>query len=388
MSTDNVKELGFDAKRVARVQDRVKQDIEAGRYHGAALIAARRGRIAFEVVEGFADKQSGRRLTRDGVFSTMSVAKQFTNVLALSMVERGVLRLHAPIAEWLPEFRALGKEKVNLAHLLTHTSGICSAVPMLPPEVLTNIDALSAYAASRPLESLPGERVNYSILVAHSVIGALCVRADGGKRTFSQMLEQELFAPLKMRDSSMGLRKDLSERFCPVKAAWSGTGVIPPEAVEGMNLMLKMPGCELPGGGCVTTIGDLHRFAEMLRRGGELEGARILAPSTIEYAAQNHTGDLRNVLFDPFLSTRNWETIPAFIGIGFFVRGEGIIPGPFSVMNSPISFAGLGAGSTAFWVDPERDLTFAFLSTGLMEDSHHIERLGVLSDLILSSIVE
>lgn len=388
MSTENLRQLGFDAKRAARVQDRVRQDIEAGRYHGAALIAARHGQIALEVVEGFADRQAGRRLTRDAVFSTMSVAKQFTNVLALSMVERGILRLHAPIADWLPEFRTMGKEKVNLFHLLTHTSGICSAIPAIPPDVLTNIDALTAYAASRPLESLPGERVNYSIIVAHSVIGALCVRADGGKRTFSQMLEQEIFAPLKMRDTSMGLRKDLGERFCTVKAAWSGTGVIPPEAVEGMNVMLQVPGCELPGGGCVTTIGDLHRFAEMLRRGGELDGARILAPTTIEYAAQNHTGHLRNVIFDPFLSSRNWESVPAFIGIGFFVRGEGIIPGPFSVMNSPDSFAGLGAGSTGFWVDPERDVTLAFLSTGLMEDSYHLERLGALSDLILSSIVE
>ena len=151
----------------------------------------------------------------------MSVAKQFTNVLALSLVERGALRLHAPIAEWLPAFRAMGHEKVNLSHLLTHTSGICSAIPNLPPEVVGNIEQLTAYAASRPLESQPGERVNYSILVGHSVIAALCLAADGRGRTYSQMLEQEIFAPLKMRDSSLGLRKDLDARFCPVKAAWT-----------------------------------------------------------------------------------------------------------------------------------------------------------------------
>lgn len=387
MSDEKLGRLGFDAARLARVGDRVRQDIEAGRYHGAALVAARRGEVVAEVVEGFADRQTGRRLGRDAVFATMSVAKQFTNVLALSLVERGLLRLHAPIAECLPQFGAMGKEKINLFHLLTHTSGICSAMPDVSPEVRINIETLTAYAASRPLESLPGERVNYSLIVAHSVIGALCVRADGGKRTFSQMLEQEIFAPLKMRDTSMGLRDDLRERFCPVKAAWSGTGVIPPEAVERANLILQMPGCELPGGGCVTTIDDLHRFAEMLRRGGELDGARILAPATIDYAARNHSGSLRNLLFDPFLSTRNWEAIPAYIGLGFFVRGEGITPGPFGFANSPRSFAGVGSGSAGFWVDPERELTFAFLSTGLMEDSHHLERLGILSDLVTSSLV-
>jgi len=142
----------------------------------------------------------------------------------------------------------------------------------------------------------------------------------------------------------------------------------------------------MPGGGCVTTIDDLHRFAEMLRRGGELDGARILAPATIDYAARNHTGSLRNMLFDPVLSTRNWEATPACIGLGFFVRGEGSIPGPFGFANSPRSYAGVGSGSTAFWVDPARELTLAFLSSGLMEDSQHLERLGILSDLVTSSL--
>jgi CubicO group peptidase (beta-lactamase class C family) len=388
MGKEKPQALGFDEERLARVGQTIKRDIVAGKYHGASMIVARKGNVVLELVEGYADRQAGRRLTPDAVFSTMSVAKQFTNVLALSLVERGALRMHAPIADWLPEFRAMGHEKVNLSHLLTHTSGICSAIPNLPPEVICNIEQLTAYAASRQLESQPGERVNYSILVGHSVIAALCLRADGRGRTYSQMLEQEVFAPLKMRDSSLGLRKDLDQRFCPVKAAWSGSGVIPPEAVEGMNHFLRMPGAEVPGGGCVTSIGDLHRFAEMLRRGGELDGARILSPAMIDYASRNQTGELRNVLFDPFLSSRNWQPIPAYLGLGFFLRGDGVIPGPFSMMNSPRTFGGFGAGSTAFWVDAEKELTFAFVSTGLMEDSYHMERVGLLSDLILASMVD
>jgi CubicO group peptidase (beta-lactamase class C family) len=155
-----------------------------------------------------------------------------------------------------------------------------------------------------------------------------------------------------------------------------------------MNLLLQVPGVELPGGGCVTTIADLHRFAEMLRRGGELDGVRILSPAMIDYATRNYTGELRNVLFDSMLSDRGWNPFPAYIGLGFFVRGDRLTPGPFGALNSPRTFGGLGAGSTAFWVDPERDLSFAFLSTGLMEDSHHIERLAMLSDLVISSLVE
>jgi CubicO group peptidase (beta-lactamase class C family) len=318
----------------------------------------------------------------------MSVAKQFTNVLALSLVERGVLRLHAPIADLIPEFRALGKEKVNLYHLLTHTSGVMSAIPQVPPDVLTSIEKLVAYACNLPLESLPGERVNYSILLAHSLIAAVCLRAAGKGRTYAQMLEDEIFRPLGMRDTSLGIRKELVDRLCPVKAAYSGLpALLPAEAVEGVGALLAMPGCEIPGGGCLTTIQDLHRFVEMLRRGGELEGARILAPATIDFCTRNHTGNLRNVLFDAFSSYRGWEFYPANIGVGFFVRGDGLVPGLFGVLNSPRTYGGFGAGSTGFWVDPERDLSFAFLSAGLMEDSYHSERLGVLADLVVSSIV-
>ena len=59
----------------------------------------------------------------------------------------------------------------------------------------------------------------------------------------------------------------------------------------------------------------------------------------------------------------------------------------FGALNSARTFGGFGAGSTAFWIDPERDLSFAFLSTGLMEDSYHVERLARLSDLVVAALV-
>ena len=387
MTREKAHEFGFDTDRLARVGEAIQRDIDAGRCHGVALMVARRGHVMIDMVAGFADRQSGRHLDRDAVFASMSVGKQFTNVLALTLVEKGVLRLHSPVAEVIPEFAVLGKERVNLFHLLTHTSGVASAIPMVPPEVLTSIEKLAHLACSQPLESLPGERVNYSILVAHSVIALMCVRADGGRRSFAQMLDEEIFRPLDMRNTSFGPREDLLARLCPVRVAYTGIGLIAPEVIEGIEGLLRIPGAEIPAGGFLTTIQDLHRFAEMLCRGGELDGARILSPAMIAYCTRNHTGELRNILFDATVGYRGWELYPAYIGIGFFVRGERPTPGPFGVLNSPQTFGGVGAGSTGFWVDRERELSFAFLSTGLMEDSHHFERLGRLSDLIVSSIV-
>ena len=383
------KQLGFDADRLLHVRETILKDIHASRCHGVSIIVARHGEIVLNVTEGFANKAEKELLSPDSVFATMSVAKQFTNVLALSLVERGLLKLHAPVAELIPAFGTLGKEKLNLYHLLTHTSGILSAVPPVPPEILTNIDKLVDFACGLPLESQPGERVNYSILLGHSIIAALCLLADGRGRTYSDMLKEDIFDPLGMTDTSLGPRDDLLPRLCPVKVSYENLeALLPPEAVEGIGALLTAPGCEIPGGGCITTIQDVHRFAEMLRGGGELDGNRILSPAMLDFCTKNHTGELRNILFDMWTGSRKWLTYPANIGCGFFVRGEGNLPGLFSVMNSPRTYGGFGAGSTGFTIDPDRDLTFAFLSTGLMEDSYHFERIAVLQSQVLAAITE
>lgn len=86
--------------------------------------------------------------------------------------------------------------------------------------------------------------------------------------------------------------------------------------------------------------------------------------------------------------TRNWSFYPANIGVGFFMRSEGNVPGIFSVLNSPRTFGGVGTGASGFTIDPERELTLSFLSTGLMEDSYHFERLGVLTTMVLAAMTE
>ena len=384
-----VDSLGFDGQRLGRVRDAVRADIDAGRCHGVAMRVARRGQVVLDITEGYADRAAGRALAHDAVFATMSVAKQFTNVLALSLVERGLLKLHAPVAELIPEFATLGKQKVNLFHLLTHTSGILSAIPPVPPQVLMNIEKLVEFACGLPLESQPGERVNYSILLGHTIIAALCLRADGRGRSYTQMLKEDVFEPLGMGDTSLGPREDLLRRFCPVKVSYTDLpALLPAAAVEGIGTLLATPGCEIPGGGCMTTIEDVYRFAEMLRRGGELDGVRLLSPAMLDFCTRNHSGDLRNILFDMWCGTRNWLTYPANIGCGFFVRGEGNLPGMFSVMNSPRTFGGFGAGSTGFTVDPARELTLVLLSSGLMEDSYHFERVAMLASLVLAAITD
>lgn len=106
----------------------------------------------------------------------------------------------------------------------------------------------------------------------------------------------------------------------------------------------------------------------------------------MDFSSRSYTGDKRNSLFDMFEGTRDWTFNPANIGIGFFLRGEGNLPGLFSVLNSPRTYGGFGTGTTGFTIDPERELTLTFLSAGLMEDIYHFERMGVLATMVISAM--
>jgi CubicO group peptidase (beta-lactamase class C family) len=388
MTAVDPRTLGFDPDRLGAALRALELDVEAQRCDGGTLVVGRRGRTALFETRGYADRQRSLPLEPDHVFVSMSIGKQFTNALVLNRVERGELRLHAPIAELLPEFRARGKDRITLFHLLTHTSGLPSQVPQLAPDELIDVARLTAFAAGAPLESLPGARVTYSILVAHAVLGCLLRRTDGTKRSLAQLMREDLFGPLGMEHTSLGPRADLVERLCPVVARYKEPGLFVPEELEGIAELVLREGAEIPAGGFLTTAGDVHRFAEMLRRGGELDGFRLLSPAILELATRNHTGERPNSLMDYTVSMRGWDPWPAYIGLGFFVRGEAVVPGPIGSLASPRSFGGWGAGSTCFWVDPQRDLSFSFLSTGLMEDSRHIERVSRLSDLVLAAVVD
>ena len=380
--------LGFDTARLARAAARMDAEIEAGRYDGASLIVGRHGRIAHRSVHGYADRAAGRRLDEQSVFATMSLGKQLTNILVLNRVDSGDLHLNMHVHELIPGFQNNGLRTMTLFHLLTHTSGIESETPGVPFEVLTNITKLTEYLAGRRPECTPGQRVNYSTMAASSVMAEMVRRVDRQGRSFTRIITDDLFHPLGMNSTSLGPRADLLERLCPVKPVFTGSGIIAPELLQGVSAMLHTEGAELPAGGYITTIDDVHRLSTMLRNGGELDGVRILSPRLIDLCARNWTGDQVAPLFDYTRDTVGWEPWPASFGIGFWMRGEGIQPGPMSNLSGPRTYGGWGAGSTCFWIDPELDITFSFLSVGIMEATDHISRVQRLSDLVIGALVE
>jgi CubicO group peptidase (beta-lactamase class C family) len=385
-----MKELGthgLDEARLRRVEEAIESDIAAQRYDGAALRVHRRGRLILESIQGFANRDRAIPLKADSVFVTFSSGKQFTAVAVLKYVEKGLLQLHVPVADVIPEFAANGKRRITLGQLLTHTSGVASLPPPMPAEAMSNLQATVAAICQTPPESVPGTRVRYSILPGHAVMAEMVRRVDGGSRAFRDIVKEEVFEPLKMNATALGLPDALRERLCPVVVRDRAPGLLNPDMLESWNRVLQ-PDTEIPAGGYVTTIADFARFAEMLRNGGELNGARILSPAAIDMATRNYTDTMPNDIWDYAVDARGWPVFPAYLGLGFFLRGEGFFPTPFGSLASERTFGGVGAGSTVFFVDPVKELSFAFLSTGLMEETRSTERHQRLADLVHAAVVD
>ncbi|MEM3562452.1 MAG: serine hydrolase domain-containing protein [Candidatus Jordarchaeaceae archaeon] len=380
--------VGLDSERLNRLKRTIEKDTEEGIYDGAAFIVARHGKMAMYEAVGKTDLEKNRPAKVDDVFFIMSITKQLTTTRVLMDIEQGKFTLNTPICEIIPEFGIKGKQRVTVGHILTHTSGLNTELPFgLPVDRVGNIEAVTAAMSNERLLVQPGKMVSYNAIAAFSLLGAIVQRLDERKRPFRQILREDVFEPLGMKDTALGLPERLKSRIVPVKVRDKTPGLFDPLLLESLNF-LATEETELPAGGAVSTVLDIFRFSEMLRRGGTLNKVRLLSSDMVKYATTIHTGDLPNHLFDYCREMYGWPVFPANLGLSFFVRGEGIFPTPLGLTTSPATFGGLGAGSTVFWVDPLRDLTYVFLSAGLLEEGHSIMRHQRLSDMVVAAVID
>jgi len=380
-------DVGFDPDRLRRVTQSIRADIESGLYDGAQIAIGRSGQLVLSEAIGYADRAKGRALRPDDVLVAFSISKQLVSAVVLSFVERGLLSLATPVADVMPEFGQRGKGAITLFHLLTHTGGLLADVPTLPLEDLISLERFTAFVCASAPEAPPGQRVLYSKMAAHAVLASLLAVVDPARRPFDRIMVEELLRPLGMGSTTLG--PPPGDRYvAPVVPRYRRpAGMFTAEAVAGSAQLMLHPGSQIPAAGYTTTAGDFYRFADLLRGGGAREGFRLLSPLTIELATRNHTGEMPNSLMDYALGLRNWLPWPAYHGLGFFVRGEKLTPGPLPNLASLRTYGGWGSGTSCFWVDPVHDVCFSLITVGSLEDTDHLPRTQRLGDMVLASVV-
>jgi CubicO group peptidase (beta-lactamase class C family) len=398
-------EIGFDAERLGRIDGHFGRYVDKGLLPGWLAVITRHGKIAHVASSGQRDVEASLPVEPDTVWRIYSMTKPVTSVAAMMLYEEGAFDLNDPISRWLPEFaepRVYVKgsalrpvtepatEPIRVWHLLTHTSGLTYGFhhthPIdaiyraagyewgTPPGV--DLAGCSEAWAGFPLVFQPGSEWNYS--VSTDVLGRLVEVVSG--KSLDEFFAERIFGPLGMTDT--GFWTDELERLAALYLPAPGTRLAVRNDTFGA-LGTKRPACLSGGGGLVSTAADYHRFTQMLLRGGELDGVRLLGPRTVRLMASNHLPG--NVDLEEFGR-------PLFAEMPYNGHGFGL---GFSVLQDPIAaktlasageFAWGGAASTAFWVDPDEDITALFFTQLLPSSTHPLRQ--ELRALVYQALLE
>lgn len=341
--------------------------IEAGEIAGAVALVADRQGVTYETAAGVRAAGQSAPMSADTLFSLASMTKAIASVAVLREVERGTLSLDADLAGLIPEFGRLqvlegfaedgaprlrpAKGHVTLRQLLTHTSGFAYDFASADlgrwtqqtgaPSVMTGLR--SAHLV--PLLFDPGERWAYGIGIDWA--GIVLEVATG--RRLNAYLEEHIFQPLKMSDTTFRPSADQAARRASVHMA-GPEGALFPLPASPLDAQGE-PEVFNAGGGLVGTARDYSRFVRMLLNGGELEGARILEPETVDMLGVIQTGDLRAGAFKAASPgvTHDFDLFPDQLtgwGLATMVSPQA---GPNGRSAGTLTWAGIF--NTYYWVD-------------------------------------
>ena len=398
--------VGLCGDRLARVGEHLRRFyVEPGKIPGCLTLVARRGEICYREALGHRDRERGLPVEEDTIFRIYSMSKPITSVAIMQLYERGLFHLNDPVHRFIPQWRDLGvfksgswplfdtvpcQQPMTVRHLLTHMSGLTygfmratnvdrgyrrAEIQVVRPGY--TLENMIEDLATLPLEFQPGTAWNYS--VATDVLGYLVEVLSG--QSYDDYLSENIFGPLGMVDTAFNIAPEKEERFASCyQRNLDKTVSLEDDARDSQFRNRVFYG---GGGGLLSTVTDYYRFCRMLRNGGELDGARILGPRTLQLMTSNHLpdgGDLTRWARGTFSETR-YEGIG--FGLGFATRLDSVANG---TLGSVGEFNWGGLASTLFWVDPVEDLVVIFMTQ--LIPSGTFDFRSQLHSIVYSSIID
>jgi CubicO group peptidase (beta-lactamase class C family) len=357
---------GISTARFAHIATWYQARVDGGDLPGAVIAIAHDGKLALLHAAGFKDHAKHRPMQPDAIFWIASMTKPITSVGAMILAQEGTLDLDEPVDRYLPELKhklvatedgdpAKGRARLELVpqeramtvrDLLRHTSGLVyppqysdSALHQLYGEkaIFARNRTLAEFVASLsalPLAHQPGTVWEYSWGVD---VLARVVEVVSGRR-FDKFLEDRVFGPLQMVDTSFHVPQAKLARLVDPPAGgrpalWDVT---------------KSARLFSGGGGLVSTATDYLRFCQMLLNRGELDGARILAPETVDAMTTNSLSPTIR-----FAQDMVGPEAGCSWGLGVAIRTvaeRSHVPGRVG------SYSWGGIWGTLFWIDPAEKL--------------------------------
>jgi CubicO group peptidase (beta-lactamase class C family) len=305
----------------------------------------------------------------DSLFWLFSASKPVVALAVHMLAERGQLSLDDAVARHWPRFGQRGKDAITIRQVLQHRAGLPVARGMAQDVLVmtdwsASVRAIEAAAPSLP----PGTAPAYHILSYGFILGELVQRVTG--TSLREFVHAEIFGPLGLRDTYLGLPGDQWHRHVPVR------GGDPARRVTQLVVNRQVVrGAVIPAAGISATARDIARLYTALLNGGELDGTRVLRPQTIQ-AATTPSSDGET---DRFLHLQvRWAA-------GFQLGGEQRGPGghgPMGTLASRQAFGHNGSYACLAWADPSRRVAMAYLTAYLPSRRAGNRHLAAVSDAI------
>ena len=307
------------------IDDAANEAVASGEVPGVVVLVGRGEDILFHRAYG------SRRLlphpvpmTQDTIFDLASLTKPFGTTLAvMSLVERGTIKLDAPLGKYLREFRDKQFDEITIRHLLTHSAGLTAYPPNAA--VAAGFPRAASAIAKIPLDYPPGSAFQYSD--TGFILLAEVVRRETGT-SLDKYLDKAVFRPLGLADTSFHPKVSALPRVAPTEFV---NGVLLRGEVHDQRARLL--GGVAGHAGMFSTSSDLSRIVRMLLNRGTLDGQRIFEPTTVKEMWSSTGPDSATG------RTLGWDVSSSFSKTmsPFFPEG---------------SVGHLGFTGTAVWIDP------------------------------------
>ncbi|WP_367134916.1 MULTISPECIES: serine hydrolase domain-containing protein [Streptomyces] len=359
------------------VRDAFAENFARRGERGAAVAVYRDGRKVADLWGGARDADGGEEPWRHGTAQIVrSATKGVAAAVLLLLHQRGQVDLDAPVGTYWPEFKAAGKERVLVRHLLSHRAGLPALdAPLTPAQAIDGVSGPAAVAAQAPAWE-PGTAHGYHAQTYSWLIGELVERITG--RPIGRWVAQEIAGPLGldlwigMPEAEQAARAGRIADIEPPAAAAPSAGlrVRPkqsvtdaygdPESLTRRAFAAISPAADendpayraaaLPASAGIATADALARFYASLI--GDVDGVRrLFAPATLTLARTEESAGPDKVLV---VNTR--------FGLGYMLHG------PASPLLAPGSFGHPGRGGSLAFADPESGLSFAYVTNGMQKN--------------------
>lgn len=383
---------GLSPGAVDRIWDSARHWYSAGLQPAIQVCLRHNGRVVLNRAIGHAwgngpeDRSDAERIAvrTSTPFCVYSAAKAITTTVVHMLVERGSFSLDDRVCDYLPGYTGHGKERTTLRHVMTHSAGVPFATGPRPDLRRMN-DSAYARAKLGELKPIhrPGRMHIYHGLTWGPLIREIVSAATG--RNIREILATEILTPLGFRWTNYGV----AEAEVPLVAPSHVTGRPLPAPIAAamktalggsMQKIIRFSNSPMfltsvvPSSSTVSTAEELARFAELLCRGGELDGVRVMRADTLR-AATRECRRLR-----PDVAT---GLMPIRWGTGFMLGSKRF--GPFG-RGAEFAFGHTGLTNVAIWADPSRDLAVGIVSSGKPGRHPEAGRYTALLDRINAEI--